>query len=66
MLEFRPFSGVTPKRDIVLASRRDFPRPGGARRTGQLPAKCELPDVEWANEGEKAERRGKAKPMAPR
>ena len=47
MLEFRPFSGVMPTRDIVLASRRNFPRPAALLELVNCVRQCELPGVEW-------------------
>lgn len=47
MLEFRPFSGSTPKRDIALASRRNFPRPAALRALVEALRDCRLPGVEW-------------------
>jgi LysR family hydrogen peroxide-inducible transcriptional activator len=58
MLEFRPFSGVTPKRDIVLVSRRSFPRPAALRALVEALRHCELPGVEWMPDGKVAKRRG--------
>ena len=47
MLEFRPFSAVTPKREIALASRRNFPRPAALEELVECLRRCELPGVEW-------------------
>lgn len=47
MLEFRPFSGVTPKRDVVLVSRRDFPRPAALIALVDCLRHSELPGVTW-------------------
>jgi LysR family hydrogen peroxide-inducible transcriptional activator len=48
MLEFRPFSGVTPKREIALVSRRNFPRPAALDELVKCLRRCGLPDVEWS------------------
>ena len=47
MLEFRPFSGITPKRDVVLASRRNFPRPTALVALLACLRRSELPGVTW-------------------
>ena len=60
MLEFRPFSGVTPKREIVLVARRNFPRPAALAELVQCLRVCELPDVEWSQPGKSAAQRQRA------
>jgi LysR family hydrogen peroxide-inducible transcriptional activator len=47
MLEFRPFAGVTPTRQIVLASRRNFPRRAALTELIDCLRRCELPNVTW-------------------
>jgi LysR family hydrogen peroxide-inducible transcriptional activator len=47
MLEFRPFSGVTPTRDITLVSRRNFSRPAAIEELVKCLRRCELPGVDW-------------------
>ena len=56
MLEFRPFAGKTPRRDIVLVHRRNFPRPAALRALVEALRRCELPGVERASEGRMARR----------
>jgi LysR family hydrogen peroxide-inducible transcriptional activator len=47
MLEFRPFAGVTPTRQIVLAARRNFPRRAALNDLIDCLRRCELPNVIW-------------------
>jgi LysR family hydrogen peroxide-inducible transcriptional activator len=51
MLEFRPFSGVTPTRDIVLAARKNFTRPAALDELVKCLRGCDLPGVEWSPPG---------------
>ena len=60
MLEFRPFSGVTPRRDIVLVSRRNFPRPAALVALVGCLQRSELPGVTWS--GAAGKPRDRAKP----
>ena len=60
MLEFRPFSGVTPKRDVVLVSRRNFPRPAALVALVGCLQRSELPGVTWSGAADKS--RDRAKP----
>ena len=60
MLEFRPFSGVTPRRDIVLVSRRNFPRPAALVALVGCLRRSELPGVAWIGAADKY--RDRAKP----
>lgn len=58
MLEFRPFSGVTPKRDVVLVSRRNFPRPAALVALVDCLRRSELPGVKWSSGAENAADKG--------
>jgi LysR family hydrogen peroxide-inducible transcriptional activator len=48
LLEFRPFSGASPKRDVVLASRRHFPRRAALGALRDCLRRSELPGVTWS------------------
>lgn len=56
LLEFRPFSGKTPTRDIVLVSRRNFPRPAALVALVDCLRRSELPGVKWIPAGKNAMR----------
>jgi LysR family hydrogen peroxide-inducible transcriptional activator len=47
MLEFRPFAGVAPTRQIVLAARRNFPRRAALNELIECLRRCRLPNVTW-------------------
>ena len=47
LLEFRPFSGTTPTRDIVVVARRNFPRPAALVVLVDCLRRSQLPGVKW-------------------
>ena len=51
LLEFRPFAGTTPTREIVLVSRRNFPRPAALVALVECLRRSELPGVKWSSTG---------------